>query len=312
MSTARRVTVLAGALVWVGFVAWLRPGVLADDWSAILLLLAPLVVVPLGLQLAGPLSWPGRVAEILQLPAALLLVVAFVLPAGSEAGLWTVPWLLVTGLVCLEGLVRVLRRGLRPVTELCLDAGLVFLVVGGLWTSAARAGLRPLDFESTIVLLTANHFHYAGFVLPILAGLAGRQLPGRISQATALGVLAGVPLVAAGITATQLRFAPWLECLAALVMAAAGLGVACLHLALAWQGGRTRLVRGLWGVAGGSLVFGMVLAACYGLRIYLPLEGLSIPWMRALHGTVNVFGFALAGMAGWLISAGRGQPSLKT
>ena len=36
------------------------------------------------------------------------------------------------------------------------------------------------------------------------------------------------------------------------------------------------------------------------LRFYLPLEWLSIPWMRALHGTVNVFGFGLAGVAAWL------------
>ena len=33
-----------------------------------------------------------------------------------------------------------------------------------------------LGFGDTIVLLTAVHFHYAGFALLLLAGLAGRRL----------------------------------------------------------------------------------------------------------------------------------------
>jgi hypothetical protein len=308
---------LAGSLVWAAFVGWTGPGPLADEWAAVLLLFAPLVLVPLVLRLARPLSWPGRIADVLQFPAALALAVSFLWPVGTEAALWTLPWLGVTALVCLEGLTRVARRGLAPLSELCLNAGLIFLLVGGLWASAARAGLRPLDFEDRIVLLTANHFHYAGFVLPIVAGLAGRRLPGWVSRWSAAGVLAGVPLVAAGITATQLGFAPWLECLAALVMAAAGLGVAWLHLMLAWGARTTELVRALWAIAGLALAFGMVLAGCYGLRFYLPLEWLSIPWMRALHGTANTFGFALAGVLAWLLAGhrrhslvGTGVPSL--
>jgi hypothetical protein len=288
---------LLGAVVWLATGLWLQPGVLAASWGVVLLLFAALVLVPLVLRLIGPLSWPGRLTEILQLPAALLLVVAFLQDAGTTAGLWSLPWLVVTALVCLEGLMRI-RRSLG-VTELCLNAGLIFLLVGGLWTSAARLGLRPLDFEDAIVLLTANHFHYAGFTLPILAGLARRRLPGVLSRWSAAGVLAGVPLVAVGITATQLKFSVALECVAALVMATAGLGVAWLYLALAWRGGVSGTIRALWALAGVSLVFGMVLAACYGLRFYLPMEFLTIPWMRALHGTVNVFGFGLAGVVAW-------------
>ncbi len=287
---------LAGLVAWLAAVAGLQPGLLAAEWAAVLLLFAPLVIVPLTLPLLGPLSWPGRAAGGLQFPAAFVLILAFLQPAGLAAGLYTVPWLLVTALLCLEGLLRIWRGG-GALTEWCLDAGLVFLLVGGLWTSAARAGLRPLDFDAAIVLLTANHFHYAGFVLPILAGLAGRRLPGPAARWTAAGVLAGVPLVALGITTTQLGFAPWPEVLAALVMAASGLGVALLHLRLARQAGEGRVVRLLWGLAGGSLVCGMALAGLYAVRFYGPLGWLSIEWMRALHGTINVFGFSLAGVA---------------
>lgn len=42
-------------------------------------------------------------------------------------------------------------------------------------------GYRPLDFAAVIVVLTAVHFHYAGFLLPIFTGLAVRRLPGTMS-----------------------------------------------------------------------------------------------------------------------------------
>jgi outer membrane biosynthesis protein TonB len=38
---------------------------------------------------------------------------------------------------------------------------------------------RPLDFDPVIVLLTAVHFHYAGFLLPLCTALAAREVGGR-------------------------------------------------------------------------------------------------------------------------------------
>ena len=55
--------------------------------------------------------------------------------------------------------------------ELSIDAGLIYLVVGGIASVMVGADLRPLGFSATIVLLTAAHFHYAGFVLPVIAAL---------------------------------------------------------------------------------------------------------------------------------------------
>jgi hypothetical protein len=39
-----------------------------------------------------------------------------------------------------------------------------------------RLGVRPLNCETIMVLLTAVHVHYAGFVSPLLTGLAGRDI----------------------------------------------------------------------------------------------------------------------------------------
>ena len=62
-------------------------------------------------------------------------------------------------------------------------------------------------FSDAIVQLTAVHFHYAGFALPIVAGYAASYL-GRSPLVPAL-VIIGVPATAVGITVGG-----WLEWLA--------------------------------------------------------------------------------------------------
>ncbi|MEZ4934569.1 MAG: YndJ family transporter [Saprospiraceae bacterium] len=52
---------------------------------------------------------------------------------------------------------------------------MAYLSVGGLWAVADRMGWRPLDYDPEIVFLTVAHFHYAGFVLPIVAGFVVRE-----------------------------------------------------------------------------------------------------------------------------------------
>jgi hypothetical protein len=288
-------------VAWVGSVVYFRPTPLSTEWGYILLLFSPLVLVPVGLRIVVPRSGVAGQAVGWQLPCALLLVVSFALPAGIEAGLLSLPWLVVTALVCLEGLTRIWRRGLHPLHETCRDSGFVFLLVGGLWATASRAGIQPMGFDDATVLLTANHFHHAGFVLPIAAGLCGQLMPGRVSNLTSLGVLAGVPLVAIGITSTRYNGPALVEVLAVMVMAGAGIGTAWLHLRLAERAGPVA-ERVLWSIAGASLLFGMGLAALYGMRFYTSTDcWLNIPWMRALHGTANVFGFGLASLAGWFL-----------
>lgn len=268
-------------------------------WGVSLFLLAPLVLVPLALRLIGELSFPAKLAGGLQPIGALSLMVSFAQPADMTAGLLALPWLAVTGLIALEGLLRLRRHEWHILAELSIDAGLAYLSIGGVWTIMARFGERPLDFDEVIVFLTAMHFHYAGFVLPLAAGLAGRCMVGRLRSITAAGVIAGVPLTAVGITASQLKWGPALELLSAAFLASAGLLVTTQYSRLVWHGDALKLARLLWALSAGALAFGMVLAGLYGLRFIMPLPGLDIPSMRAWHGTANAIGFALPVLAGW-------------
>src|SRR5687768_11273115 len=73
---------LFGGAVWLIWAALIRPDPFQPAWAVTLLLLAPLVLVPLGLRLVLPERQPQalRLAVYLQLPAALLLLASFSMP----------------------------------------------------------------------------------------------------------------------------------------------------------------------------------------------------------------------------------------
>ena len=303
-------------------------------WARALLAVGALVVVPLGLHLAEwaferpaldsyPSSAWARSSPKLRFVVLLVAGVALAIaqwfsPGAMAAGL-AAPWLLVTALIALVGLARAwhFRRG--PLPAFVAACGMVYLAIGGGWALADRAGIRPLGFDPAIVLLTAVHFHYAGFALPILTALAidalhkpeapARETPstrqtavslaGASGLCIALGVVASVPLVAVGITATQLGYSPLAELIAAWCMSLSGLGVAWLYLRLAFRPTTPRIARELWSFGALFLACGMLLSILYGSRWLVPLPWLDIPLMRALHGTANALGFTVPALAGW-------------
>ncbi len=299
-----------GATFWVLSLAWQVEGLRSMAWSAALLGLAALALAPLVLDLAGEVGEGGisrRLldwARLLHMPAAVMLAVSLRLEPGWVAAALVMPWLGLAGMLAVAGAVRIGRRGVWPLASLVRDAGLVMLVVGGAWTVADRLGLRPMGFGADIVQLTAVHFHYAGLVLPVVAACVLAEFPNSRSAATAgVGVLAGVPLVAIGITAAQAGHGSWGELVAALVLAPSAMLVGFLQLRLAFQRRWPRVVQVLWIVSGTSLMFGMGMALLYAARAHtLPLPWLDIPWMRALHGTVNALGFALCGTLAWSLA----------
>jgi hypothetical protein len=286
-----------GGAFWLAFVAAVGSG-----WAESLLLLAPLVVFPLGLALLlARNQTPGRavlrLATAVQLPAAVILLGAFVLPSATAAIACTLPWLGFTLLLALTGLCRGLPRS---AAEAGATASLLFPAVGGGWLVLSVLGARPLAFSPEIVRATAIHFHYAGFALPLLAGLTASARPGAAARAAAAGVVAGVPLVALGITlsAFGVRLPEWL---AAWSLVAACVPLAVLQLRLALRPGRRG--RALLAVSGLSLLAGMAFAALYAWGNYWGPNRLDIPLMVRTHGVINALGFALPGLLAWNLAA---------
>jgi hypothetical protein len=288
-------------------------------WTARIVILAACVIVPLGLRIVSlerlgiGIDRLGRVARTAQLLGGFLLAYALLQPQGWTAALLACPYMAATATVAVWGLLRAWQHRRGPLGDLTIDAGLIYLAVGAFWAVLDRVGLQPLGFDPAIVLLTAMHFHYAGFTLLLLTGLAA-QSGDRLSQLNCVAVVAAVPLVAVGITTTQLGFSPAIECLAAWGMAIGGLLTAVQYVRMASQSRWPVLIRSCWSVVAASLVFSMWLAALYGSRAFLPLPWLDIPWMRALHGTANSVGVGLVGVLGWTMrrKSGPFQPCAAT
>src|SRR3989442_5027030 len=149
----------------------------------LLLLLAPLIIVPLGLRLVpfvGPRSRQLLTcAGIVQPLGAVSAFVSFFISPGRTAGVIALGWLLTCAVASLAGLVELIeRRSLRPV-HLVPAAALAYLSVGAGWLVLSRAGLRPEGFSHEIVELTGVHFHYAGFAATLMAPLTMGAVPDR-------------------------------------------------------------------------------------------------------------------------------------
>lgn len=305
--TAGRIS-LAGALAWIGFVAAILWRSDDSAWVQALLLFAVLVLVPLSLELLVErnealvvVRWFAWV-RLGQLPAALLLATACWMKPGLVAAALTVPWLALTALLAACGILRAWRHGwARPLGRLCGDVALAFLGIGGMWALADRAGLRPLNFGPGVIALIALHFHYAGFLLPIFVGLVQRRMPeSRFVARVTVGVVLGVPALAAGVTATQFGLGSTLEAAAGAGLALAGMMVGVLHVRRALEADEAPLARLFLGAAGVSLFFVVILSGAYAVREFaVPMPWLARPQMLALHGAVNAFGFGLCGVLGW-------------
>lgn len=276
-----------------------------------LLVLAPLVVVPL---LLGAVATPSRdgshavlyrTAVLTQPVAALGATAGLIMQPGAVAGALTAVWLLLAVVLALFGLWRLLPRGLGPIEELLIDAGLLYLPVGAIALFLNRLGLAPLGFSDSLVLLTGVHFHYAGFVLPVLTGLSGRVCTGAVRRAYV--PLAAVVLFGPGLIGLGITFSPVIE-----IISVAFFTTAVTLLALLWLAGvvpaRTdRLQQTGLSLSALVLPASMALALLYGVSQFLerPIGGLEISTMVDLHGHLNALGFALLGALSWRLDIPR-------
>lgn len=332
----RRVTdvsALLGAGCWLALRGAVTLGAVSVTLVEQFVALALLVLVPLGLGVAvAPTDrdetvvqpsigrgLPYRIAVLAQLPAALAATASLTVPVASSAGVvLALPWLGVTAVVASLGLWRLASRGPWPVSELAIDAGMLYLPVGAVALLSHRAGIS-LSFRPIIVLLTAVHYHYAGFVLPLVTGRIARLLAARghlpsnvlgratdpsgratdpsgrgtdvLDRATAVAIfliVGNVALIAVGIT-----FSPIVEVVAVALFTTAVVVLALVTLLRVVPAIDRRQGVPL-AVALCTLFWTMALAMAYGYSAF-PGTGrlVTIGQLVTWHGSFNALGFAL-------------------
>lgn len=288
---------LVGSAVWLTVALAAATGVVELSLIDVLLLLAPLVLVPIGLVVAGRTE-PGF-TRWLRLTAAVLVVPALLAARGGPAGALALPWLV--GAVALA--VATVRHWLadpsfRPAV-LARVASPVYLVVGATWLVASRLGLRPVGIGEPIVELTAVHFHFAGFVAALVAArtceVAGPRAP-RWAAAGALSTIIAPPFVALGFTTEWWPF----QVGGALLLSIGLWTVAGLTLAVVMPRTANRSAKALLSISALAVAGPMVLAVFWAAARYVEVPALDIPAMASIHGTMNAFGFSLAGLLGWV------------
>ena len=293
-----------GVVLWAAWAVMFRP-----EWTAIVLLLSPFVLVPLGMRLAAqPVNGPNspvlpKLRE-LTLPGAVFAAISFLPEPGLLAAVLSLPWLIITMLIAAIGGLRLISRRTLAEATVGVDVGLLFLAVGALWMTLSRGGLNPLGFSDTIVRLTSVHFHFAGFALPLVAGIAARRL--QNNAVIPLAATIGVPVTAVGIMVGGI-----VETVAATAMAIAGLAVARSIFQLSTVGRgiqpKPTLAQRLLVVSGTALTAGMLLALAYAWMVWFEIEGLSIELMARTHGSINAIGFGMLGLIA-LNMAAEAQP----
>ena len=307
---------IVGGAVWSALatgaiLAFVRLGTIE-----VLFLLGPLVVAPLGLELSTRLGHGEEnqlavgVAPWMQLTAAGCIVASFFFPQSAAAAILALPWFCFGCFLGFWGLMNFIRGGFKSLKAVCVTMSFFYLPIGCAWLVASRYGLNPMGFQEPIVLLTAVHFHFAGFAAPLLTRATGAALgkaavhTQRLFRAVAVGVLAGPGMLAAGFV-----IGPRLKLAAALLLVSSEIGLASFFLA-ALKAMRPRLAQAFVALSAASVLFAMVFAGIWAIGEFPLQPFVHLAQMAKLHGAANALGFTVCGLLGWTISV-RGTARVK-
>ena len=299
----------AGGLIWLTLLG----GVLLNKfWLSIfdfLFLFAPWVVVPLALSLVPAAQdnlssrIDGSATRYLLFPAAILATTSFFMREGRTAGALTVLWLFVGFSLALDGLRRLIGTRLQSLQEFCFAIGEGYAFVGALWLSASRMGWRPVGFREPIVLLTAVHFHYAGLMAAVLAGLvaSSKRTPLLLRIALSCAVFGPAVLGLAFLAGPKLKLAA----VVLMVIGECGIAFGTFRIGLANASGIAGRMLVLGSVC---VILGMALAGIWAVGEY-PLHAfVNLEQMARYHGVLNSFGFGLCSLVGWSLLERKPMP----
>ncbi|WP_416654237.1 YndJ family protein [Bacillus amyloliquefaciens] len=228
-----------------------------------------------------------RSYPIAALSAALALITDF--------SLFAFVWLIYTLGLALYAVLRLMKTNIHRTEEMSVMAGFVYLAGGGFWFFAYVLQIPVMDFSPLIVLLTAVHFHYSAFLIPVFNGLLGRIIRENrvLYRWSTVIILISPILIAMGIT-----FSKTLDVIAvALYLAGLYVNAYLVFKAPFVTKKGSILIRGFSAVLMITIVFSLI----YSFGVFRGEATFTISQMIWIHGAVNAFGVILPALAGWRI-----------
>ena len=187
-----------------------------------------------------------------------------------------------------------------PWERLPVAGGWLLIAVGGLWFISLIVGKSPSGYDLRFTMLTALHFHFAGFALPIMTGrLMHFSRTNKLAITKIITIISPVLLVSIPTVGIGIAFSPFIEFVASTVLL-----TCCTMLALCQIhcAGFIKSYSGwLLSASATALIASCVMAFIYAIGEYTDNETLAIPLMIASHGLLNSLGFSLLGLVGWTI-----------
>ncbi|WP_372369341.1 YndJ family transporter [Candidatus Uabimicrobium sp. HlEnr_7] len=273
------------------------------------ILFAPLVIVPFVLSFISIDNKHilQRIAIILHLPAAFCAVASLCIETSTLSAVLALPWLMQNVIIALYGFVffQHMRNHaqslLKQLPVISVFMGCLYIPIAGVWLVSSNMGIN-YGFRATIVLLTVAHFHYAGFALSILAGLAGFSLNNSNNFTHKIyNSIGWIVVFCPIVVAIGIIFSPLLEMVAACTLAVAiiifsatiAFGFSCKNI----------ISRLCFTFAFLAMIATMILAATYALSEYYEWHIISIETMAMSHGVANAFGFTFLSLCGWMVES---------
>ncbi|MFZ4847282.1 YndJ family protein [Enterococcus casseliflavus] len=285
---------IVSALCFIGFLAAEAPDISVAE---ALVLLSILFFVP-GIFPFVFRQSPVRVAQFMEYGliqcypvAAFFAVLALVTEVGGFALIW---WMY-TVFIALYAIFRLWETKIHRIEETSVLFGLIYLAGGGFWFFAYAAHLQIMQFGPLIILLTAVHFHYSAFLIPIFNGLLGRTIrKHRMLYSWITWVILLSPLlIALGIT-----YSKTLDVIAVSIYMAA----IYLHAFLVFTAAfRTKTGTFLIRLSSAVLMITIAFSMIYSFGVFRQEVTLTINQMIWIHGFVNAFGVILPALIGWRI-----------
>ncbi|MCI0764069.1 YndJ family protein [Bacillus sp. TL12] len=223
--------------------------------------------------------------------AAISAMLAFV----TNYFLFAMIWFIYTGMIALFGVSRLFERGWKPLEETAIDSGFIYLFLGGFWFFASVANISIMHFSSDIVLLTAAHFHYSAFLLPLSAGLLGRkqQKKSKLFEMVTFIIIISPMTVAVGIT-----YSRTFEFVAVFIYLIS-LYVYGIYV---WKTKFTSIIaKILLIISSSTLMITILFSLVYSYGNFKQVMTITIAQMIWIHGVVNGIGVALPAFIAWML-----------